>query len=466
MVALSPRAISALLSQVGLTAAAARTTLVAIALAESGGQVDRAVGSRRGLWMISDAHGFDRRMMTTDGAYAAAKALIVSGYGVDFSPWPSWSDGRYLTHLNAARQAEAQAAAVSGSILDEQGSYSVVGSGVKVTQVEHGGSQSTPDPAAGQGAPLAAAMQTARPLTGLRVSGTELTSDIAALAIGEVTYAAGMAEIPNLKFTIADPQGDLLWFQRNLWVKGARVQYLDLDLRIDEIEFEPGGHTTGQLQITAIDGLVHALQQLRGTRVASNISPTSFIRREVQLAGFNPDLYFLGENLPTQTEIARDVPDSSGSAGSGSGSDVPSAWTTILRLAKEQGRRAFISGRKLILGSAAFAADWAAPGSVRIGWHNSPEGERWLTLPTAKQTSSGSGTGTTEVTGRVPLNRAMYFRPGAAVIVHNTPSVAAGDRRMVCASIAHSLGTDVDGAEIVLTDPVDPTPEKTQADAK
>lgn len=463
MPTLSPKAISALLTQVGLVDATARSTLVAIALAESGGQLDRAAGSRRGLWMIDDGYGYDRRMMVTDGAYAAAKALIISRGGVDFGPWPSWTDGRYRTHLNAARQAEAQAAAVSGSILDERGQYSGVGIGVRVNVTQGGGSQSTPDPSAGVGAPLAAAYESARPLTGLRVSGTELTSDIAGLAIGEVTYAAGMNEVPNLTFTIADPQGDLLWFQRNLWVRGARVQYLDLDLIIDQIEFSPGGHTTGQLEVTAIDGLVYKLMQLRGARVESNVSPTTFIRREVQLAGLNPDLYFLGESLPTQTEIARDVPDSSGTTTT-SGSDVPSAWTTTLRLAKEHGRRAFISGRKLILGSAAFAADWAAPGSVRIGWHDSPDGERWLSLPTARQTSQGSGGGTTEVTGRVPLNRARFFRPGVAVVVHNTPSVAAGDRRMVCSGITHTLGIDVDGAEITLTDPVDPAPERTQAD--
>lgn len=468
MVALSPRAISALLRQVGLAENEPRIHLTAIALAESGGIVDRAVGPRRGLWMINDSRGFDRRKMTTDAAYAAAKAVQISRGGFDLTMWPTWNDGRFKTHMNAARQAEAQAASVSGSILAEDGTYVPAGFydhvSDKYLQALASAREGTPAP--GVGTPLAAAYETSRPLTGLRISGTELTGDMAALAIGEVTYSAGMNEIPNLNFTIADPQGDLLWFQRNLWVRGAHVRYLDLDLRIDEIKFEPGGHTTGQLNITAIDGLVYALQQLRGPRVASNISPTSFIRKEIQLAGRNADTYFLGESLPTQTEIARDVPDTSGSAGSGSGSDVPSAWTTILRLAKEQGRRAFISGRKLIFGSAAFAADWSSPGSLRIGWHNSAEGERWLTLPTAQQTSQGSGSGVTEVSGRVPLNRARYFRPGVVVIVHNTPSVAAGDRRMVCSGISHSLGTDVDGADIKLTDPTDPAPEKTQADAR
>lgn len=464
MPTLSPKAISALLSQVGLVDAIARSTLVAIALAESGGQLDRAAGPRRGLWMIDDSYGYDRRMMVADGAYAAAKAVLISRGGLDFGPWPTWRDGRYRSHLNAARQAEAQAASVSGSILDERGTYSIVGTGVRVNvTAEHGGAQATPDPSAGVGGPLQAAYESARPLTGLRVSGTELTSDVAGLAIGEVAYSAGMGEVPNLTFTIADPQGDLLWFQRNLWVRGARVQYLDLDLRIDEIEFSPGGHTTGQLEITAIDALVYALMNLRGNRVQSNVSPNNFVRREVQLAGYNPDLYFLGESLPTQTEIARDVPDSSGGTQS-SGSDVPSAWTTTQRLAKEHGRRAFISGRKLILGSAGFAADWSAPGSLRIGWHDSPDGERWLALPTARQTSQGSKGGVTEVTGRVPLNRARFFRPGVSVIVHHTPSVAAGDRRMVCSGISHTLGRDIDGAEITLTDPVDPDPERSQAD--
>jgi hypothetical protein len=275
--------------------------------------------------------------------------------------------------------------------------------------------------------------------------------------IGQPTYEAGWTTVPNLSFDIADPEGDMLWRQGNLWARGARVEYLDLDMRLDEIEFSPGPATTGQLSITAIDNIVYQLQLLRGARTARGVSATDWCRQELSLAGFNPDLVFLGEALPTQTEIARDIPDQAGSTGEG---DVPSAWTTIQRLAKETGKRVFVSGRKLIFGSASFAMDWCSPGDLRIGWHNSPDGERWLNLPSVKSTSVGDRSGVTEVSGKVPLNRAQFFRPGVSVIVHDTPSIVGGEgRRYVCASISHTLARDVDGADVTLIEPVELSPE-------
>jgi len=454
--ALLPKAIAALLRQAGVSVDANCVNLVAVALAETGGEVGYASGTRRGLWGIDDSRGYDRNRMVADAAYAAGAAATISRQGADLSGWASWLNGRYLLFLNAARQAQAQAASVTGSILDEFGQY-VPGSYFGALAVAPGAAPARPDaPPAGVGTPLAAAGEQQFPLTGLRVTGTQLTGDLSNLVIGAPAYTAAMSEIPNLTFTVADPQGDLLWQKANLWTKGARVEYLDLDLRIDEIKFEPGGHGTGQISIVAIDAMVYALQQLRGARVDKGGSPTTFIAQELRLAGFDPARYYLGESLPTQTEIARDVldPNNQGAA------EPPSSWTTILRLAKERGKRVFISGRKLIFGSTAFAANWTAPGTLRIGWHNSPEGERWLNLPTATQTSSGSKTGTTEVQGQVPLNRARYFRPGVSVTVHNTPAIAAGDRKFVCASVAFNLARDTDGAAVTLVEPIELEPEK------
>lgn len=437
---LPARAICALLRNVGLSLSDARVTLTAIALAESGGDVEKVVGTRRGLWQVDDSSGFDRHRIITDAAYAARVAVEMSGVGVTFTPWPSYTNGAYRTFLNAARQGEAQAASVSGSILDEAGTYNPVPRVVP------------PPPSPGPGQPLTAAFEQPGPLQGLRIIGTEMEGDFASSVIGSPSYSASWTEIPNLSFDIADPQGDLLWRARNIWVRGARVEYMDLDLRIDEIEFSPGPATTGQISITSIDAIVYALRLLRGPRTAKGTSVAEWLRQEMRLAGYDPDRYLLAEQGPTM-DIARDVPDESGGGSSG---EIPSAWTTAVRLAEETGKRVFVSGRKLIYGSAQFAMQWASTGDLRIGWHLSPEGERWMTLPTAKQTSVGDREGVTEVSGRVPLNRARFFRPGVSVIVHNTPSIAAGDRQFVCSAIEHTIGRDVDGADITLIEPLDP----------
>lgn len=467
---LEPRQIAAVLWAAGLRRRDGLVNLTAIALAESGGEVSAVNGARRGMWLIDDSRNYDRAKMVTDGAYAAAAAIALSDRGDDLSSWPTWTSGRYKAFINAAEQAEAAAAAVSGSILAEDGSYVPASfyaapNGLYDPQTVSLGTVEQPrpvpgpvaPPSAGIPAPMAATYERDGPLAGFTLTGTQITGDFGSIVLGDPEFAAGMSEIPNLSFSLADPQGDMLWQKGNLWVAGTRVQWLDLDLRIDEIHFTPGTATTGQLDITAIDALVFALQRVRGPRVVKNVSPTAFIREEIRLAGFDPNLYFLGENLPVMAQIARDVQTE---AQTGGESEPKSAWTTIQRLASETGRRAYISGRKLVFGTVAFSRAWASPGDLRIGWHASPEGERWQTMPSGSTSSGGSSGEGAKVSGQVPLNRARYFRPGVGVVVHNTPSIAAGDRRMVCSSVKQTLARDADGASVELMDPVDPKPEK------
>lgn len=442
MPVLTPRVLHALLER-----AAGRypgTIMTAIALAETGGELSSVLGDRRGPWLISDARGYDRTRMVIDGAYAAACAWEIherEGY----SPWPTYRSEAYRVHLNAARQGAAQAASVTGSILAEDGSY------VPASFYAARAAPQVQPVTAGVGMPLASAYEQTGPLTGLRIIGTEVQGDFASSVIGTPRYEAGWTTVPNLSFTIADPEGDLLWQQKNLWVRGARVEYLDLDMRIDEITFEPGGHGSGQLTITTIDAIVYAMQLLRGARTARGVSVAEWLRQEMSLCGYDATRYLLAEAGPGQAEIARDVPDQAGQTGSG---EIPSAWTTAVRLGKETGKRIFVSGRKLIYGSAEFAMEWAAPGDLKLGYHNVEPGERWLSLPTARQTSVGDRMGVTEVTGRIPFNRARFFRPGVSAIVTRTPAVAAADRRLVCSDVAYDIGRDIDGAEITLIEPV------------
>lgn len=453
MPAIAPAAINALLRQVGVVDGEQRIALTAVALAESGGEVSLVVGTRRGIWLVDDTLGYDRQRMVTDAAYAASSVNDISQGGTVLKFWPTFESGRYLDFINAARQAEAQSASVVGSVLDPDGSYVPGDYSTQPAVV-------VPQQTSGVVVPVVASYEQDGPLTGLRITGTDLTADVSSIVLGDPQYKAGWTTVPNLAFDLADPEGDLLWRDQNLWVRGARVTYLDLDLRIDTIEFSPGPATTGQLSISAIDGIIYSLQLLRGARTAHGVSATDWIRQELALCGYDPALAFLGEALPTQSEIARDIPDQAGSSDSG---DIPSAWTTIQRLAKETGKRVFISGRKLIFGSAAFAMNWTAPGDLRIGWHETPDGEKWQNLPSGKQTSVGDRQGVTEVTGKVPLNRARYFRPGVSVIVHNTPSIAAGDRQFVCSDVAFTLSRDIDGADITLIEPVELTAEAAAA---
>lgn len=452
MTTLSAAQVAALVKQVGFPASV-HVTMVAIARAESGYRVEARGGPNRngtydyGLFQINSVHGYDTRRLTSDAKYNTEAAYAIykrQGLGA----WSVYNSGKWRTYENEARQAVAQAANVTGSPVLPGSSGGTAQEGV---------TYGPPGPemvAAGVGVPVAASEETNSPIAGLKVFGSEIWADMSTTIIGQPTFSAGMNEVPNLMFTIADPGGNMKHDLRNLWVRGARVQYADLDFRIDSISFEPGSHTTGQITITSVDDIVYALMNLKGSRTATGISATQWIAQEMALAGIDPNRWFLGESVPTQSTIARDDDDQSGEGGSG---EAPSAWTTCTRLARELGKRVFVSGKRLVFGSSAFAMRWCAEAPVRVGWFIPDEGERLITQPTSRYTTVGNRSDVVEISARVSLNRAKFFRPGVPVNIKNIPGlVGEPEIAMLCSSITHVLGTDVDGADITITYPIDP----------
>lgn len=429
-------------------------TMTAVCSAESGRRVEakNPSSSASGLFQIlwSVHKKFDQRKLLSDAEYNARAAFdIYKSQGK--KAWVAWSSGAYKKYVNAARQGVAQAASVNGSP-----AIPATKTDVSVTYGPNG-PQAV---AAGPGVALRAAEDISGPLRNFWIRGTQVQGDFANAIIGAPTFEAGTDTVPNIVFTIADPDGGLLYSldrQGWFWQRGGRVQYEDLNLRMDQIEFEPGSHMTGQLTVTCVDDVVYALMSLKGPRSASGISATEWIVQELKLAGMDPNTCFLGESVPSQSTIARDEEDQSGNNTSG---DEPSGWTTVVRLAKELGKRVFISGGRLIFGSAAFAMQWAATGTVRLSYSDFDPAERFLSLPKATRISVGSKAGVLQVVGRIPLGRAKYYRPGAKVVVKAIPSVAGQNEiTMMVSKISHSIGTDTDGAEVTLLEPVDPPPQ-------
>lgn len=461
MAVISGAQVAALVKAAGFPASV-HVTMVAIAKAESGwnttaintansnGSIDR------GLFQVNSIHRYDAARLLSDAQYnteCAKRIYDLLGLGA----WAVYKQGKHEKYMAEARQAVAQSDGVSGSPVLSGGDTS--GSSKPAITYGPPGPEYT---TAGVGTPLVSAEETGNPLAGLKIVGSDLQGDYSAVVIGSPVFECGIETIPHLSFTVADPEGDILARQGNVFTRGAHVTYQDLDMRVDEVKFEPGSHTTGQLTVTCVDDIVWALRNLKGSRTAAGVSATQWIFQELQLAGIDPHRWFLGESVPTQSEIARDVADQ---AGQNSQADEPSAWTTIVRLAKELGKRVFVSGRRLVFGSSEFAMRWCAPGDLRLSWHGLDDSERFLTLPTATTASIGDRDAR-QVTGRVPLNRAKYFRPGVGVIIRQVPAVAAGDWvQYMVAKASYALGTDTDGAEIELLQPVDPKPQPPQSSA-
>jgi len=203
--------------------------------------------------------------------------------------------------------------------------------------------------------------------------------------------------------------------------------------------------------------MVHALKQLRGPKTASNIDAVTWLCQELSTVGYDPTKYLLGESVPSQTVISRDVWDPS--QGAVAESEFPSAWTTVVRLARELGKWVFVSGPRIIFGSARFAMTWAAPAPVLLGWDKALPEEAMVDIPTTVRTTIADRVNTLQIKCTVPHARANLFRPGVPVNVYGVMGLTATRDKphpMMVSDIEHVLATDTDGADVVLIEPVDP----------
>lgn len=437
--------------------------MVAVAGAESDYRVEviNSIGCI-GPWQINwPVHRkYDRRRLINDPLYNCKAAFEIyrsQGLGA----WSAYTNGSWRRYLTGARRGVAQAAAVKGNASTPRSSSA---GSASAPAVRYGPRQSQVV-SAGRGRPLAAEAETWEPITGLRIMGKSQVGDYSRLVIGNPSFEEAVDTIPHLKFTLVDPWGANVWRQNTILRKGSRVQYQDLDFRIDDLTFSGGSHNTGQLEVTCVDDIAWALMNLRGPRTASGQGAVHWLAQEMRLAGVPPAKYLLGESVPSQSVISRDVPDQAGSTGGG---DAASAWTTGVRLAKELGKRFFVSGNRLVFGSAAFAMRWTAPGPVEVTSANvaNKAGLRMLGIPSLSTVSVGKKGEVQQITFRVPINRAKYFRPGVPLKVHHVTFVAGEKpRTFMVTKVAHNLGVDTDGAEITAVVPTELTPEPPQANS-
>lgn len=433
-----------------------RVTMVAIAKAESGWTVDaintaNSNGSvDRGLFQINSVHSqYNAAQLLSDPRYntAAAKA-IYDGQGL--KAWSTYNADMQVPFMAESAQAVANAGGLTGA-------PAVPGSDPASQTVVYGppGSEEV---RAGKGITLDFNSPTKDGSIGvIYVVGQQIGADIGLQVIGEPAFRAGLDVIPHVSFSVIDP--NFGWSNQRLFEGGNRVTWRDAELRTDTATYVPGDHGQGEADVVAEDDIVHALRHLRGPKTESNVDAVTWLFQELSTAGYDPTRYLLGESVPSQSTISRDVWDPA--QGVVSEAEYPSAWTTVLRLAKELGKWCFISGRRIIFGSARFSMAWAAPAPVYLGWDKAPPEEQMVDIPTTVRATIAERVMTLQVKCRVPHARAGLFRPGVPVNVYGVMGTSATRDQphlMMVTDIEHVLATDTDGADVTLIEPVDPPP--------
>jgi cell wall-associated NlpC family hydrolase len=434
-----------------------RVTMVAIAKAESGWMVDAVNTANsngsvdRGLFQINSIHKqFDPAKLLSDARYntQAAKSIYDSQ---GLRAWSTYNADKHVKFMPEAAQAVANAGGLTGA-------PPVAGSDPASQTIVYGppGSEET---RAGKGFPLEFNTPTASGAIGeLFILGTQIANDVGLHVIGEPTFRSAMDIIPHISFSVFDPNFN--FSNGRLFEAGNRVTWRDAELRTDTAAYIPGDHGQGQADVVAEDDIVHALKHLRGPLTRPNVDAVTWLFAELSTVGIDPTKYLLGESVPSQTVIARDVWDPA--QGVVAEAEFPSAWTTIIRLARELGKWCFISGRRIIFGSARFAMTWSAAQPVLLGWDKAPPDEAMVDIPTTVRATIADRVNTLQVKCRVPHARAHLFRPGVPVNVYGVMGLSATRDKphpMMVTDIEHVLATDTDGADVTLIEPVDPPPK-------
>jgi cell wall-associated NlpC family hydrolase len=409
--------------------------------------------------LINSIHSqYNAQQLLSDPRYntMAAKAIYDSQ---GLKAWSTYNAGAQTPYMNESAQAVANAGGLVGL-------PPVAGSDPASQTVVYG-PPGGEEVRAGKAFPLEFNSPTADGSIGIiRIMGTQIAGSLGLQIIDEPTFRAAMDMVPHITFSVLDPGFNLS--NSKLFTPGNLLTWRDATMRTDTVAYIPGEHGQGQADVTAEDDIVHALKQLRGPHTASNIDATTWLFQEISTVGYDPTKFLLGESVPSQTTIARDVWDPS--MGVVADTEFPSAWTTIVRLARELGKWVFVSGRRIIFGSAQFAMAWASAAPVRVGWDNALPTEAFMDIPTTVRATIADRVQTLQVKGRVPHARAALFRPGVPVDVYgimgadNTPNIqprntAANPIRMIVSDIEHVLATDTDGADVTLIEPVNPIPQ-------
>lgn len=213
---------------------------------------------------------------------------------------------------------------------------------------------------------------------------------------------------------------------------GKSAQYENLKLQVAAFELGPGasGHGNTVLRLRP-EGLQRS-RAIKGALTRQNISPTQFVIDGAASAG----MACVAQESPVRPSISRDVVDEGAEA---SDTEDKNEWTTLIRLAAEEGFLIFESMNVLYFGSPKWLFD-TRPNHV-VGWRTEgsalPANSRMVSSPSANTSSTSSQSD--DFTFTLPLMDQWRILPGHTVDLRGVPFTS---KRLLVTSVEYPLAGD------------------------
>ena len=276
------------------------------------------------------------------------------------------------------------------------------------------------------------------------VRGKKLDDDL----IGRIFSAdleMSTTEISELTFTIDDP--DFRTLDKGIFDPKTPVTYRGLHLYVAVIETNDGGGLGG-LTVRCRPLAVKKLKELQGKRVAKDITPGAYVISECKLAKVAQTP--LVQQLKKKNKIARDKKESGVDYDPAS---EPSAWTTIQRLASEEGAILYEVGGRIYFAKPTWLVEKLP--KLEIGWY--PEdGTEPYTIPQFRQSVDSKDV---EITMELPISRAGNVIPGMGLSLTDFPRF---DGSYYVTGVSYPL-TGIGRGNVVINAATVRNPEKQQS---
>jgi hypothetical protein len=206
---------------------------------------------------------------------------------------------------------------------------------------------------------------------------------------------------------------------------GKDATYDDLKLRVAAYTLDGGTVGTGAMNLKCRAIGIEKSRAIRGALTRENISPTQFVIDGARSAGME----CIAQPTAVRPSISRDM-----SSEDANNSDDKNEWTTLQRLAAEEGFLIFERKNVLFFGSPQWLYDTQPTHIFSWGSESPYVQNRMLELPNLELSLSKNITN--EISFYLPLDSSSIFLPGMTADIRGVPFVP---KKMLITKVAYPL---------------------------
>ncbi len=238
----------------------------------------------------------------------------------------------------------------------------------------------------------------------------------------------------EVTFTFDDPAFEIL--DSGLFDMKTRVTYRGLQLYVAVIETSEGAGLGG-LTVRCRPWAIKQLKELRGDEVYKTISPSTYLRLECEKAGVAKKPVV--QTSKQRKRIKRDVKEEGVTYDP---SEYPSAWTTMKRLAGEEGYLLYEIGGTIYFGQPTWLV--SNQPKIEVNWYKA-NGTEPMAIPEIRKSEDSKDL---EISLTLPLERTGNLIPGIGIKLDGFPKFSG---TYFVNSVAYPLAGDGDVAVEIST---------------